>query len=334
MRKAIVMMILAVVSDSAMAEKDGAEIKPGQVFKDCTDCPEMVVIPAGSFEMGSNAAKETPKHRVTIIRAFAMGKTEVTQAQWVSVMGNNPSYFNKCGGTCPVETVSWNEAKTFIQKLNAKTGKQYRLPSEAEWEYAARAGSSTDYPWGVLASHEYANYSFREPSNIPAKKSLQERDRWDGTAPVGSFPDNAFGLFDMIGNVWEWVEDTYRANYDGAPSDGSAWQGDGKMRVHRGGSWNSISKNMRVSKHDGNEPELKDSDVGFRLASTLGDPSSQSVSHTPLINPVVMPTSNTTLPIPSESAASKLRVLNELYKEGVINQKDFETKKQEILKSM
>lgn len=333
MHKAIVIMILVAASGRAMAEKDGAEMKPAQLFKDCTDCPEMIVIPAGSFEMGSNATKGNPIHRVTLSRAFAMGKTEVTQAQWFSVMGNNPSYFNKCGGTCPVETVSWNDAQTFIQKLNAKTGKQYRLPSEAEWEYAARAGSSTDYPWGPLASHEYANYSNRELSNIPTRTSSQERDRWNGTAPVGSFPANTFGLHDMIGNVWEWIEDTYHANYDGAPSDGSVWQGDGKMRVHRGGSWNSLSKNMRVSIHDGNEPELLDSDVGFRIVRMLGEPSFESASHTPSTAPVIAPPSNTSF-TQSESAANKLRALNELYKEGVITQKDFEIKKQEILKSM
>ena len=112
---------------------------PGTTFKDCPDCPEMVVIPAGSFEMGGTGSYEQPVHRVTL-RSFSMGKTEVTQGQWRAVMGSNPSKFSNCGDTCPVEQVSWEDAKEFVSRLNAKTGKTYRLPSEAEWEYACRAG--------------------------------------------------------------------------------------------------------------------------------------------------------------------------------------------------
>ncbi len=119
----------------------------GKTFKDCPTCGEMVEIPAGSFDMGSNNGEsdEKPVHRVTFSKPFAIGKTEVTQEQWYAVMGSDPSYFNGCGDTCPVEQVSWNDAQTFIKKLNAKTGKQYRLPTEAEWEYACRAGSQLEY---------------------------------------------------------------------------------------------------------------------------------------------------------------------------------------------
>ncbi len=121
----------------------------GYIIKDCPDCPDMVVIPAGSFNMGSDkGGDETPAHHVTISKAFAIGKTEVTQGQWKAVMGSNPSNFANCGDDCPVEKVSWDDAKQFIQKLNSKTGKQYRLPSEAEWEYACRAGSQTEYCGG------------------------------------------------------------------------------------------------------------------------------------------------------------------------------------------
>jgi formylglycine-generating enzyme required for sulfatase activity len=123
-------------------------IAPSQVIKDCADCPEMVVIPAGSFEMGSNeSANEQPVHRVNV-PGFLLGKTEVTQGQWKAVMGNNPSRFSQCGEDCPVEQVNWNEAQEFARRLSQKTGNQYRLPSEAEWEYAARAGSNTKWSFG------------------------------------------------------------------------------------------------------------------------------------------------------------------------------------------
>ncbi|MCX7192239.1 MAG: formylglycine-generating enzyme family protein, partial [Proteobacteria bacterium] len=130
------------LTDSACAEDLSAEKllpSPGLIFRDCADCPEMVVIPAGGFDMGSNEGddEEKPMHRVALSRAFAMGRTEVTQAQWRAVMGDNPG---DCGDNCPAEQVSWNEAQDFIRRLNQKTGRQYRLPSEAEWEYACRAG--------------------------------------------------------------------------------------------------------------------------------------------------------------------------------------------------
>ncbi|SBT07650.1 conserved exported hypothetical protein [Candidatus Accumulibacter aalborgensis] len=121
--------------------------RSGEVFRDCADCPEMVVIPAGSFDMGGSAGDESPVHRVSV-RGFAMGRTEVTQGQWRAVMGNNPSYFSNCGADCPVEQVSWNDAQDYVRKLSANTGKTYRLPSEAEWEYACRAGGRHEYCGG------------------------------------------------------------------------------------------------------------------------------------------------------------------------------------------
>ena len=132
----------------------------GSTIKDCADCPEMVVLPAGSFTMGSNEdTYEQPVHRVNV-PSFLIGKTEVTQGQWKAVMGSNPSYFGSCGDDCPVDQVSWNDAQEFAQRLSQKTGKQYRLPSEAEWEYAARAGSSTKWSFGDNASQlgDYAWY--------------------------------------------------------------------------------------------------------------------------------------------------------------------------------
>ncbi len=181
-----------------------SELQP-KTFRDCADCPEMVIIPSGSFEMGSETgySDEKPVHKVTINYAFALGKTEVTQAQWLSVMGNNPSEFKICGDNFPVEKVSWNDAQDFIKKINAKTGKHYRLPSEAEWEYACRAGEQLTY-CGSANVEKVAWYGTYE---------AQIGNSNDITHPVGTRQGNAFGLFDMSGNVFEWVADSYHETY-------------------------------------------------------------------------------------------------------------------------
>ncbi|HLP98774.1 MAG TPA: SUMF1/EgtB/PvdO family nonheme iron enzyme [Sideroxyarcus sp.] len=230
----------------------------GKVFNDCAACPEMVEIPPGSFDMGSDdgAADERPVHRVTISHAFALGKTEVTQAQWRAVMGDNPSNFTECGDSCPVEQVSWDDVQEFIKKLNAKTGKNYRLPSEAEWEYACRAGGRHAYcgsdnadavAWNGMNS---GGYLFKAPHPVATKQA------------------NAFGLYDMSGNVWEWVEDGYHADYQGAPADGSAWSG-GSQRVLRGGSWGKEIKYGRAASRSRFGTNYRDFSYGFRLARTL-----------------------------------------------------------------
>jgi formylglycine-generating enzyme required for sulfatase activity/uncharacterized RDD family membrane protein YckC len=256
----------------------------GKTFRDCPDCPEMVVIPAGSFLMGSNEVdSERPIHAVNV-RSFAMGKYEVTQGQWAAVMGNNPSKFAACGVNCPVESVSWNEAQQFIQKLNQLTGKTYRLPSEAEWEYAARAGSSTRYWWGDVASRKYANYGQDKCCGGYA----EGQDRWVETAPVGQFPANPFGMHDMHGNVAEWVEDRFNNTYDGAPSDGSVWMTGNapeRGRITRGGDWDLHPSHLRSSHRSANitvadsttwtttenkdRDSERDSTKGFRLARTV-----------------------------------------------------------------
>jgi formylglycine-generating enzyme required for sulfatase activity len=257
--------------------------QPAQVFKDCLDCPEMVVIPAGSFMMGSSESnEEKPIHHVNL-QAFALGKYEVTQGQWKAVMGNNPSSFSDCGDLCPVETVSWGDAQQFIQRLSQKTGKNYRLPSEAEWEYAGRAGSTTRYWWGETARREYANYGKNECCGGYA----EGQDRWVNTAPVGQFAANPFGLHDMHGNVSEWVQDRFNYNYAGAPADGSAWitgNAPERGRLSRGGSWEAhpdwlrssyrgatlnfdfASQTMREDKDRDSAPYPS---TGFRLARTL-----------------------------------------------------------------
>ena len=232
-------------------------LSPGKTFRDCADCPEMVVIPSGSFRMGdlsdAGDSDEKPVHDVRIGYSFAVGKYEVTQDEWVAVMGSNPSSFK--GGRNPVEKVSWDDAKSFIRKLSAKTGKTYRLLSESEWEYMARAGNSTKYPWG---------------HGIDASKA--KFDSRDGTVGVGSYGANAFGVHDTAGNVWEWVEDCWHENYSGAPVDGSAWTSGGECnkRVLRGGSWSSRPRFLRSAyRYWNGVSALRSDSVGFRIARTL-----------------------------------------------------------------
>ena len=232
--------------------------RAGQIVKDCADCPEMVVIPAGSFEMGSNeSVSERPVHRVNV-PSFLIGKTEVTQGQWKAVMGSNPSRFSQCGDDCPVDSVSWSDAQEFAQRLSQKTGKQYRLPSEAEWEYAARAGRHTKWSFGDNKS-QLSDYAwFRDNSQSKTQRVAQKRP-------------NAFGLFDMHGNVWEWVQDCWHGNYTGAPTDGSAWTTaclDSNYRVLRGGSWNYGPANLRSANRNRDTPDDRNINYGLRLART------------------------------------------------------------------
>jgi len=235
-----------------------AEPEAGKIFKDCADCPEMVELPAGSFVMGSNNGEpdEKPLHSVTIVKSFAIGKTEVTQAQWRAVMGNNPSYFEACDDTCPVEQVSWSDAQVFIKKLNVKTGKLYRLPSEAEWEYACRAGAQQEYCGSDNAD------------SVAWNNSNSGSYLFNSPHPVATRQANAFGLYDMSGNVWEWVEDNYHASYNGAPEDGSAWM-NGTMHVLRGGSWGKDPKFGRAARRSKFSANYSDFSYGFRLAQTL-----------------------------------------------------------------
>jgi formylglycine-generating enzyme required for sulfatase activity len=245
-----------------------AEMEPGYLFHDCPECPDMVVIPAGSIDMGSAVSKdEKPVHRVTISKAFAMSRTEVTQIQWRAVMqdqwrtihGKDPSYFSSCGDNCPVEQISWNDVQIFIQKLNAITRKQYRLPSEAEWEYACRAGET----------HPYCGSDNVDLVAWYGASAETEGNSDQATKPVATKLANAFGLFDMSGNVWEWVEDSYHDNYKGAPTDGDAWQKDGKTRVLRGGSWFNSSPLVRATKRFKEAPTFRSKFAGFRLVRVL-----------------------------------------------------------------
>jgi formylglycine-generating enzyme required for sulfatase activity len=187
-----------------------------------------------------------------------MGKYVVTQAQYQQIMGNNPSGFS--GAERPVEKVSWNDAVDFCEKLRQKTGREYRLPSEAEWEYACRAGTTTPFHFGETITTDLANYNGNYTyASEPKRKYLQE------TTDVGSFPPNAFGLYDMHGNVWEWCQDDWHDNYSNAPKDGSVWTSQsGITKLLRGGSWTYTPANCRsASRYHSN---LGNYDlIGFRV---------------------------------------------------------------------
>ena len=255
----------AKVAGNASSTADTART-PLRVFRDKLkgggEGPAMVVIPVGDFNMGSNdsdaSSDEKHVHRVSIKKAFAIGKTEVTQREWRQVMGSDPAElrFNGCDD-CPVENVSWNDAQSYIKKLNEQTGKTtYRLPSEAEWEYACRGGKANDKYCGGNDVDALAWYDKNSSSK---------------TRPVAQKQANAYGLYDMSGNVNEWVEDWYYGSYTGAPQDGSAWvTGGGQTnRVLRGGSWYGIPEYVRTAYRYYSLPSHRNSNFGFRVARTL-----------------------------------------------------------------
>ena len=223
---------------------------------------EFVWIPPGEFRMGSTGrhakSDEKPVTRVRIARGFWMGKYELTQAQWQAVMGSNPSRFNNCGGNCPVEEVSWNDAQEFINKLNGRSeGRRYRLPTEAEWEYAARAGTSTDTYTGDLT---------KPRGNDPVLNRIAWYDENSGgrTHPVGRKNPNAWGLHDILGNVWEWVGD-WEAEYPGGSVTDPVGPRSGSHRVLRGGSWRYGTRYCRSANRVKSWPSNRFSSLGFRL---------------------------------------------------------------------
>ena len=215
----------------------GGGLDESQSFRDCEDCPEMVAVPAGSFLMGapSNpAANEIslPLHRVTIAKPYAIGKFTVTFAEWEACVldagcgGLHPSDEGWGLASRPVINVDWYDARDYLRWLSRKTGKHYRLPSEAEWEYATRAGTTTNFWWGDQASPEQGNFASGE---FPLDT---------GTVPVKSYQPNPRGLYQVHGNVQQWMQDCSSDNYNGAPADGSAWlQKDCDYRMLRGGNW-------------------------------------------------------------------------------------------------
>ncbi|MBV1695304.1 MAG: SUMF1/EgtB/PvdO family nonheme iron enzyme [Hyphomicrobiales bacterium] len=273
-------------AEEAALRDPAAGVTPGsgQSFKDrladgsdCPDCPEMVVVPAGSFMMGSpnseqgRSSDEGPLRRVTIAKPFAVGKFEVTFAEWdacVSEGGCKHKPETSWGrGRQPVMRVSWDDiAKEYLPWLSKKTGKTYRLLTEAEWEYAARAGTTTPFSFGQTISIAEANYNGNYTYGSGRKGVYREK-----TIEVGSLnKPNAWGLHDMHGNVWEWVQDCYANTYNGAPTDGRAANDSaGCSRVLRGGSWGYDPLLLRSANRSGNRPVNRNSGIGFRLARTL-----------------------------------------------------------------
>ncbi|KST63154.1 bifunctional serine/threonine-protein kinase/formylglycine-generating enzyme family protein [Mastigocoleus testarum] len=225
---------------------------------------EMVEIPGGEFRMGSPQTEEgrrndeAPLHHVKVA-PFFMGKFQVTQEQYKKIIGENPSDFK--GVRRPVDRVNWHKAVEFCEKLTQMTGKTYRLPSEVEWEYACRAGTTTPFHFGETIHAKLANYdSTKTYASGPRSKHVQ------GTTPVGSFLPNAFGLYDMHGNVWEWCQDTWHANYEKAPTDSRPWiSKPDSFRVVRGGSWNVAPEKCRSAARDLRKPDIFGYTCGFRV---------------------------------------------------------------------
>lgn len=255
-------------------------LRPGQVFRDADWAPEMVVIPPGEFWMGSPESEpdrmdtEGPQHRVKIAHSFALGKYPVTQREWQAMMGYNRCEFK--GDELPVENVSWDDAQAFIGKLNLKLAGKcvglYRLPSEAEWEYACRAGTSTPYSLGEKITSAQANFDGGDKHYGNQNYGGQSSECRAKTTPVGCFAPNGWELYDMHGNVLEWVEDEYHENYEGAPQDGRAWVSSCQplKRVLRGGSWFCTVPYLgRSASRDEYSSGCRNFITGFRVARTL-----------------------------------------------------------------
>jgi len=254
-------LMVALVPASADASKAGTTIK------DCDVCPELVIVRAGNFMMGSNDFRpdEKPVRKVTIGAPLAVGKFEVTFAEWDACVADGgcshkPGDEGWGRGKRPVINVPWTDiTKQYLPWLSRKSGKTYRLLTEAEWEYVQRAGTTSRYSW-------------REKIGKGNAVCDGCGSRWDNkqTAPVGSFEANAFGLHDLHGNVWEWVQDCYKDSYRGAPTDGSAvTTGKCEGRVLRGGSWNFYPRWLRASARRTFGPGYRDNNVGFRVVRML-----------------------------------------------------------------
>jgi formylglycine-generating enzyme required for sulfatase activity len=242
----------------------------------------LVRVPAGCFMMGSpddeagRGPDEGPIRKVCV-RELDLGKFEVTQEEWQAVMLGNPSQY--LGPRRPVENVSWDDVQQFIGRMNWFGSRRYRLPSEAEWEYAARAGTTTSFQWGPTLEPDACNHAnindrtFREaaPRDPISQQSAACSDGHYRTAPVGGRLPNGFGLFDMQGNVWEWVADEYHTSYRGAPIDGAVWGADRRLAEHviRGGSWHSVGRRLRSAQREKEPHDYRIGYIGFRLAASI-----------------------------------------------------------------
>jgi formylglycine-generating enzyme required for sulfatase activity len=268
---------VAYVRGYVLTAQDERMLKPGDTFAECvkTDgdyskyCPQMVVVPAGKFTMGSPATEEGhvgeegPQHEVTIVRPFAVSKFEVTFDQWETCVEYGGCLRIRTAGTTfgggkqPASGVSWHDAQEYVQWLSGLTGQSYRLLTEAEWEYAARAGST-------------GPYSFEGDASVLGEYAWYSENSGGTTHPVGEKKPNVFGLYDVHGNVGEWVEDCYHENYNEYPTDGAAWATDGcSYRVVRGGSWFYVPQDLRSASRGGVQTDVRNDTLGFRVGRTL-----------------------------------------------------------------
>jgi formylglycine-generating enzyme required for sulfatase activity len=296
----ILAAVTAVTGAAAYAQTDKplpTSLGPGMTFSECRNCPEMIVLPTGKATIGSPPdeplrRENEPEIEITIERPFAMSRTPVTWDQWEACVRDNRcdgfaveralttlpngepnANFRDYGrGTRPVVGVSWYDAQAFVGWLNAKANEDdaYRLPSEAEWEYGARAGTTTAFPWGRELDHDFGNFGL-DGESLGGK--AEGRDVWvDETSPVASFPPNAFGLYDMHGNIFEWTEDCYEADRAHAPTDGSAnKEGNCANRVFRSGTFLSNPYMQRSARRGAPYPSTQRGRnyLGFRVAKTL-----------------------------------------------------------------
>jgi formylglycine-generating enzyme required for sulfatase activity len=264
-------------SPEGAQKNSSSEREPGAMFRDLDApwCPELVVIPAGSFVMGSpddekgRDRDEEPQHRVRFAAAFALGRYPVTFEEYdrfcIETARQQPADQGWGRGRLPVINVAWDDAQAYCAWLSERTGQPYRLPSEAEWEYACRAGTTTPFWTGVTIGAAEANYDGGYAYGSGDVGEYRER-----TTPVDAFAMNPWGVYDLHGNVWEWCEDCWNDSYDGAPSDGSAWlDGDCSLRAVRGGSWYGEPRYMRSACRSKNERADRGSNLGFRIARTL-----------------------------------------------------------------
>lgn len=292
---------LAPTAAPALAQERA--LKPKDIFKECANCPEMVALSKGTFSMGSPRSEarrqddEEPQHLVAIAQPLAVGRFSVTRVEFAEFVSRTGYKIAGCSNwernglvekpdlswlspgygqddRHPVVCVSWNDAMAFVDWLSTRTGKQYRLLTEAEWEYAARAGNATRYFFGNNDNEvcRYGNGADQTgKKTFPTWTALPCSDGYVYTAQVGSFLPNDFGLYDMLGNTWQWVADCYRAKYPSdAISDGSAWtSSDCKSHVIRGGSWLADPLNLRAAARGSGTPGLRINDTGFRVARTL-----------------------------------------------------------------
>lgn len=302
-------ILLAVSSAGAVAAApasaaEAARPAHGEILKDCPDCPEMIVVPAGQFMMGSPDsgappadADERPHHAVAIAVPYAISRTEITRGQFrrfvvatgyvggtACIVWNGKSDVLEEGRSWddagfaqtdahPAVCISWDDARAYANWLSEKTRRRYRLPSEAEWEYAARGGTSSDYFWGdsVDAGCGFANAADQTARDVyPGWPVMNCRDGFVHTAPVASFRPNGFGIYDTAGNVWEWVEDCDHDSYVGAPADGAAWGGNpGCRRIFRGASWHYFATSMRSANRHRDLPTVRYFSIGFRVVLDL-----------------------------------------------------------------